>query len=300
MQQHHSGPLNRLYQAATAAPVFTTNSGEPWALLPRGAAARQPVTLSSAAYKAWLHQMSEEKLGLRPGRNLLADVTEARRSDAAFDHAEVALRIHFAPDGGVFHHLGEDDGACLHITSQGWEIAPAPQHTHFRYPETHLPIPRPLHCEPPLEALLAAAFGQENSVPLTQWLVSALNPAEVPGVLLLTGPGRRQAVQSLASILDPRRAATREPRLDDDWLRLYSEFSRFKPVQLDKLNHYAGAMRRPVIVTAAEPEEGLEATALHICEFEPFHAGAVLGALATAVVAAIRAPQKASSSPSRS
>ena len=300
MQQDVSSPRSRLYQAALAAPVFSNADGVGWALLPRGLEAPMPVRLSSTQYRDWLHFRAEEKAGIMLDARQMNEVVRARHRDAAHESGEAALRVHRLRDGSIFLHLGGEDGDCLRIWAEGWDIAPAPGHIHFRYPERHLPLPQPIHTDSNLGSLLTSAFGAIQAAATAKWLVNVLNQGSPSEALLFTGARRLDAARALMELLDPREPISQAPNFDDDWLLFNAEFSHLTPAQLDQLNFHTGIKRRPVIVTVAGRLAGLDNfVEINVPRFEPFDPSEVLGALATAVSATIRQRRKASSSPAR-
>lgn len=301
MQQDVSSPRQRLYQAALAAPVFSTNDRAKWALLPRGMEAPIPVRISSTQYREWLNLRAEEKAGMLPTVRQIGEAVRARQRDASHESGEAALRIHRLRDGSIFLHLGGEESDCLRVWAEGWDISPAPGHIHFRYPEKHLPLPQPIHTDHTLTSLLSTAFGATQAAILGKWLISVLNHSGPSQALLLTGARRLDAARALMELLDPREPISRTPDFDDDWLLCNAEFSHLTPTQLEKLNFYAGIKRRPVIVTAAGRFAGLDNfVEVDVPRFVACDPSEVLGALATAVSATIRVRRKASSSPSRS
>ena len=302
MQQMNSDPRRKLYEAALAAPVFDSPPGESWALLPRGTSPGRPVPLGSKAYQSWLCAMSEEKLGLLPTPAILNSTIKARHRDSSNcedENRQVALRMFRTAGGDIHFHLGCDSGHCLKITNEGWEVEDTPDYLHFRYPETRLPIPKPIHANTSLQALLAQSMGEDAAEPLTKWLIKTICQVEPAGPLLITGEGRHRAALSLVSLLDARHVIMHEPNFEDDWLLLYAELSLIKGGRLDRLNFYAIHRMRPVVITSERAVAGLEVTHINVSSVTQIDIATALGALASAVSAAIRAPLAASLSPSQ-
>jgi hypothetical protein len=201
--------------------LFHDPNETPYAVVRVTDSLRRVFRLRSKPMRSWIARTARQTLGRPVGANVIDEALVALEGIARFDRDERKLHLRVAEnDGAIYIDLGDDTGACVEVSAEGWRVMCEPP-VLFRRPDAMRPLPRP---EPggtleDLRPFFNAA--DDDALHLfVAWMVAAFRPNLPCPVLALhgeQGTAKSTASRVARALVDPNVSPVRSvPRAEDD------------------------------------------------------------------------------------